>query len=576
MERILEIITKVVKDLFDLNTGVVLSRPEAKFGDLATNVALTLAGRLGKNPAASDGKAVAGRPREIAEQIAAELKNHDDFTSVEVAGAGFINMRLSDAYLTHELNTMLATPNDYGRPETYKNQIVVTEFSDPNPFKVLHVGHLYTSIVGDAISRLIELAGGEVHRVNFGGDVGMHVAKCIWGIITKLGGENPENLPTDLPIGERMQWVASSYVDGNKAYENDETKTEIADINKRIYQLFDMDEHDTPFARIYWTCRSWSYEYFDNFYDRIDVQFEKYYPESATAPLGLKTVQEQTKKSVFKESNGAIIFDGEPYGLHTRVFINSEGLPTYEAKDVGLSLTKWQDYHFDKSFIITGVDIIDYMKVVIKSIEQFEPELAARTEHITHGMMKLAGAVKMASRLGNFLKAEDVLDMVENYQKEAQGAINQDTVLGAVRYALLKNRLGPDIIFEPETSVNAQGNSGPYLQYSHARARSILRKIGFDKQNSLSENQDFDEYERPLLVKLTEWPEILTTAVDELAPHVICTYMYELAQIFNRFYENSRVEGDPRAGIRTCLVAAYADILRNGLGVLGIVAPEKM
>ena len=564
MEKISGIIVRAVKSLFNLDVEVILSRPEAKFGDLATNVALTLAGRLGKNP------------REIAEQIATELKNHDDFTSVEIAGAGFINMRLSDAYLTRELGEMLAMPNDYGRPSTYKNQIVVTEFSDPNPFKVLHVGHLYTSIVGDAISRLIELAGGEVHRVNFGGDVGMHVAKCMWGIITKLGGENPESLPIDLPIGERMQWVASSYVDGNKAYENDETKAEIADINKRIYRIFDEDDHDSDFAKIYWACRTWSYEYFDDFYDRVGMKFEKYYPESATTPLGLKTVQEQTEKGVFKESNGAIVFDGEPYGLHTRVFINSNGLPTYEAKDVGLSLMKWQDYHFDKSFIITGADIVDYMKVVIKSIEQFEPEMAARTEHITHGMMKLAGAVKMASRLGNFLKAEDVLDMVENYQKEAQGAINQDTVLGAVRYALLKNRLGPDIIFEPETSVNAQGNSGPYLQYSHARARSILRKIGFNGQDSLAKNQDFDEYERSLMVKLTEWPEILAMAVDELVPHVICTYMYELAQIFNRFYENSRVEGDPRASVRTCLVAAYADILRNGLGALGIVAPEKM
>ncbi|MCL2451302.1 arginine--tRNA ligase [Candidatus Saccharibacteria bacterium] len=563
MDEMVKTVTEVVRGLFDIDAEVVLTRPEPKFGDYATNVALALAGQLGKNP------------REIAEQIAARLRETNEFESVEVAGAGFINMRLSNAYLVRELDKMLEAPDTYGRPNAYHDKTVVTEYSDPNPFKVLHVGHLYTSIVGDAISNLIETAGGEVHRVNFGGDVGLHVAKTMWAIIEALGGENPKKL-AEIPTDQHAKWLGECYVAGTRAYEDDPTaKTAIVENNRKIYALFKNGDTESPFAQIYWTCRQWSYDYFNDFYDRIGSKFEKYYPESETAEVGLATVLEQRDKGVYQDSNGAVIFDGEPYGLHARVFINSEGLPTYEAKDVGLAMLKWQDYHFDKSVIITGNEQMDYMKVVIKSIEQFAPNLAENTLHLTHGLVKLAGAEKMSSRKGNFLRAVDVLDLVADEYKKAQGQADDAAVLGAIKYAFLKNRLGADLVFEPHESINMTGNSGSYLQYSHARARSILRKTDF-ASSVLAKDVDFDEYERSLVVKLTEWPEVLTAAVNELAPHVVCTYLYELAQNFNRFYENSRVEGDPRAAIRTRLVAAYADILRGGLAILGITAPDKM
>ncbi|MDR1970250.1 MAG: arginine--tRNA ligase [Candidatus Nomurabacteria bacterium] len=563
MEESARLVRDTVRELFATDVEVQLLRPETKFGDLATNVALTLAKPLGKNP------------REIAEQIVEKLKKQDIFVDVKVAGAGFINMRLSDAYLIRELNKMLATSGTYGRPNFYEGKIVVTEYSDPNPFKVLHVGHLYTSVVGDAISNLIELAGGKVHRVNFGGDVGMHVAKTMWAIIDALGGEKPEKL-AEIPKEKQADWLGEQYVIGTRAYEDDPAaKAAITENNKKIYALFKDNDTESPFAKIYWTCRQWSYDYFNDFYDRIGSKFEKYYPESKTAEIGLATVLEQRDAGIYQDSDGAVIFNGEPYGLHTRVFINSEGLPTYEAKDVGLSILKWQDYHFDQSVIITGNEQADYMTVVIKSIEQFAPDLAERTLHLTHGMVKLAGAEKMSSRKGNFLRAVDVLELVADEYTKTQGQADDASVLGAIKYAFLKNRLGADLVFEPRESINMTGNSGSYLQYSHARARSILRKIDFDK-DSAAEAQDLDEHERSLMVKMTEWPEVLGAAVNELAPHLVCTYLYELGQTFSRFYENAKVEGDPRVKIRAQLVAAYAGVLSSGLGVLGITAPEKM
>lgn len=560
-------ISNAVRDLYgNVDVDVKITRPDPQFGDYSTNVAMQLAAKLVNPPY--------GGPREIAEQLAIQLRTYDEFKEVVVAGPGFINMRLSDGVLSDSLQQILEQKDTYGKPNTYQDKVVVTEYSDPNPFKVLHAGHLYTSVIGDAISNLIQHAGGTVHRVNFGGDVGMHAAKTMWAIIRRLGGENPDGL-SDIEQAERSEWMAAAYVEGTNAYEDSEAdKAEIVALNKRIYQLHSDNDHESAFGQIYWTCRTWSYDYFNAFYDRIGTHFEKYYPESQTAPIGLKTVLEQKEKGVYVESQGAIVFVGEPYDLHTRVFVNSEGLPTYEAKDVGVSIMKWDDYHFDESIIITGNDIIEYMKVVIKSIEQFEPTLAERTRHFTHGNVKLAGGVKMSSRKGNFLRAVDVLDIAADENEKAQGNRDDAPVLGAVKYAFLKNRIGPDIIFDPKESVSIVGNSGPYLQYAHARAVSITQKS--DAAAGDLSHVTFDDYERSLLVKMTEYPEVLASAVGELSPHLVCTYLYELAQMFNRFYEKSHVIGDEREAIRVPLVNAYAGILKNGLTILGIPAPDKL
>lgn len=557
-------IKQAITQLFGVDSDIQLSRPDVQFGDYATNVALQLAKPLGKNP------------REIAEELATKLRESDVFSDVSVAGPGFINLRVKDSTLSAELEKITQNPQEYGKSELYQNKVVVTEYSDPNPFKVLHVGHLYTSVIGDAISNLIESAGGQVHRVNFGGDVGLHVGKTMWAIIKKLGGEYPEKL-AEINEAEHSEWMAACYVEGTRAYDDDEqAKAEIILLNKKVYQLHNDNDHESAFAHIYWTCREWSYDYFNAFYARIGTKFEKYYPESETASIGLATVLEQKNNGVYKESNGATIFEGEPYDLHTRVFINSEGLPTYEAKDVGLSIKKWDDYHFDESVIITGNDITEYMKVVLKSIEQFMPELSSRTKHVTHGNVKLAGGVKMSSRKGNFLRAVDVLDMTADENEAAQGNRDSAPILGAIKYAFLKNRIGADIIFEPKESVSLQGNSGPYLQYALARAISITQKITITPGELISEQVSYDEYERSLLVKLTEFKEVVEHATDELSPHFICTYLYELAQTFNRFYEKSRVVGDEREAIRLQLVSAYVTILRNGLTILGIPTPDRM
>lgn len=541
-------IAAVVKDLYQVDEEVVITRPDPAFGDYATNVALQLAKQVGQNP------------REIAEAVAARLSSNE--LTASVAGPGFLNLQLTDKALLQRLHTAAKVE------QTWAGKQVVAEYSDPNPFKVLHAGHLYTSVVGDAIANLLEAAGATVHRVNFGGDVGLHVGKTMYAILEALGGEKPTQLDSVVE-DERANWLTARYVEGNNAYEDDpDAKEQIIALNKRVYEVHSSNDHDSAFAQIYWTTRQWSYDYFNQFYDRIGTKFEKYYPESETAGLGLKTVQEQLEKGVYTKSDGAVVFDGEAHGLHTRVFINSQGLPTYEAKDVGLIMKKWEDYHFDTSVVITGNDIVEYMKVVLKSIEQFAPELSERTVHLTHGMVKLVGGVKMSSRKGNILRAVDVLEAAE----AANGRADDRVTLGAVKYAFLRVRTGGDIMYDPAESVSLEGNSGPYLQYAHARAQSILAKAGVIQEQL----QSITLSERPLAVKLTEFPEVVGKAVASYAPHLVCTYLYELAQVFNRFYEQNRVIGDPREAERLILVAHYAAVLRQGLTLLGIIAPDKM
>jgi arginyl-tRNA synthetase len=546
-------IAAVVRDVFNVEVAIELTRPDEQFGDYATNVALQLAKQVGKNP------------REIADIIARELPGKGVLLKSEVAGPGFINLYLNDEALVTSVNSEPA--------KSLAGKKIVVEYSDPNPFKPLHAGHLYTTLVGDTVARLVENAGAETIRINYGGDVGLHVAKSMWAMIRELGGELPGKL-AEITEAERAAWLGARYVEGNNAYEDDPAaKAEIVVVNKRVYQLHAEGDHDSPFAHIYWTCRQWSYDYFPVLYRELQVHpFDRVIPESEVTPLGVQTVKEQLAKGVYSESDGAVVFKGEPYGLHTRVFINSQGLPTYEAKDVGLMLTKWQDYHYDRSYYITANEQAQYFQVMFKSVEQFLPEAAERAVSMTHGTVKLQGGVKMSSRKGNIVTALEILQAARDAGAEMGTNPSEDTILAAVKYAFAKNRIGGDIAYDPKESIALEGNSGPYLQYAHARACSILAKSG----KETGELTDLMTDERSLLRKISEYQEVVEKATTELMPHHVCTYLYELAQTFNRFYEHNRVIGDAREAARLQLVRYYARTLKNGLELLGIVAPDHM
>lgn len=546
-------IQAAVKKLFGLDVAVELTRPDEQFGDYTTNVAMKLAGQAKQNP------------RQVAEQLQKELQALPAIAEIAIAGPGFLNFTLSEDALAAALQT------DVSRLSTGKR--VLLEYSCPNAFKELHTGHLYQTIAGDALGRMLEATGATVYRANFGGDVGLHVAKCLYGIIEKIGGEKPEAL-SKVAENDRAQWLSAAYVAGAKAYEEDPAaKERITKLNNEIYVLHTMDDHDSALARIYWLCRDWSYEYFKQFYSSIEVvAFDKYYPESTTTQPGLEMVKKYTP-GVFVESDGAVVYKGEDAGLHTRVFITSQGLPTYETKDLGVIVSEAEDFQYDQRYIMTGNDQSEYMKVVFAALNAIDHDLASKQHHLVHGTVRFGSGQKMSSRLGNVTRAVDALEVVGG----AVTADNEDTkrmvTLGAIKYSFLKHRLGGDIAFDINESVSLDGNSGPYLQYAHARARSILAKAPESEGAGLHE---LTAPERSLARKLGEYSEVVQVALREMLPHHICTYLYELSQVFNRFYEQSRVIGDEREALRLTLVRAYAVTLQQGLGLLGIDAPEKL
>lgn len=551
MEEIRECLKTEIARLFDVEIlPEVTVAPEGQ-GDYACNAAMRVAGRL-------KAKGETRTPREIAELLAKEIEASGLGFSVEVAGPGFLNFIARDEYWKTKLAEMEADFEKNISCDEYSGKTVICEFSDPNPFKVLHVGHLYTSIVGDAISRLVEFAGGKVVRANFGGDVGLHVAKTIYALTAERSAES----------ALMIEDIAKAYVKGTQLYEDDEAaKAEIVKLNKKIYEIAENNLHDSELAELYWKGREISYQYFEDFYKRVGVKFDKYYPESTVALRGLSEVKAHVGDA-YEESNGAVVFPGEKYGLHTRVFVNAEGLPTYEAKDVGLLFTKWDDYHFDKSIVITGNDIIDYMKVVLKSVSLYAPELVERTKHITHGNVRLPGNEKMSSRKGNFIKAVDVLDDVE-------ALVGRSIIaMGAIKYAFLKYKIGGNIEFDAKESVSTTGNSGVYLQYSAVRAKKIL--AGIEAGEADFSGWELDGNEKKLIAKLAQYGQVLKDALSDFAPHKIANYLYETAQEFSRFYENVKVAGSEYESERAALVDAYYKTVEHGLGILGIEIPEEM
>jgi arginyl-tRNA synthetase len=392
----------------------------------------------------------------------------------------------------------------------------------------------------------------------------------MWAILKFIDGD-PSKLQT-IEAGDRNSFMSNMYTEGAKAYKEDEAIK--ANIDQLAAQSFTLD--DPVYKAVYETCKAWSFELLAATIARLGCQpVEKRYMESEADATGVATVRAHIG-TIFKESDGALIFEGEQYGSFTNVFVSSRGRGLYGARDLGLMQLKHHDYHADKSYIVTAEEQRDYFKGVIKAAELCLPELNGVTANLSTGTVKLSTG-KMSSRDGNVLDIAWLFEQIEAAVRARGAEPDLDTMVGALRYEFLRVRIGGDVTFDVNEAVSVTGNSGPYLQYAHARARSILRKAGLNDEYNLGTIDELLETaERSLVRKISEYSEVLERAVSELMPHHICGYLYELAQEFNRFYEQNRVIDDPRQALRLGLVTRYANTLKAGLELLGIAAPEQM
>lgn len=478
----------------------------------------------------------------------------DDFQKLQAAGfpeieriefvkPRFINFYLSKKFFADSLKQIIKDQNNFGKGEKLKGQKFLVEHTQPNPFKLFHAGHLMNNAIGESVARIVRWNGAEVKTASYHGDIGMHAAKAVWAL--KRG----DNLET-------------AYATGAKAYEeNENAKAEIQEINKKIYE-----RSDGEINRLYDSGREQSLKKFEDVYKRLDSHFDYSFFESESGNIGKEIVAKFLKQGIFEESEGAVVFRGEKYGLHTRVFLNSDGLPTYEAKEIGLAEIKKQTFSFDHAITITANEQDAFFKVVEAAIGEVYPELKGKLEHLSHGILRLPGG-KMSSRTGEVITAEGLIDSVKERVKG-----DEKVAIGAIKYMILRQAIGGDIVFDIDKSVSTEGDSGVYLQYAHARANSVLEKAG---KHGDPEGQPGEVREVERL--LYRFPEIVERAYAEFAPHHLTTYLTELAGAFNNFYAHEQVISDEaESQYRLAIVEAFKITIRNGLEILGIPAPERM
>ncbi|MEA3398932.1 MAG: arginine--tRNA ligase [Patescibacteria group bacterium] len=503
------------------------------------------------------------------EKIKEKIKKIDEIEKIEVKN-GFINFFLSKKFLVDSIKNI---NENWGSNCSRKREKIMVEYTQPNPFKPFHIGHLMSNAIGESISRLIEFSGAKVIRANYQGDVGPHVAKAIY----ELRKNHAKELEEEGDVIFKSQFIGQCYVKGNEAYENDEeTKKQIDQINKEIY-----DRSNPEINKI----NDWGLEItlsaFERIYDILGTEFDKYYFESDMAEVGKKIV---SKNKIFKKSENALIFEAGKYNpkLHTRVFITSQGLPTYETKELGLIVTKFKKSLFSKkldlSIVTTGKEQEEYMKVVEEAISQIYPQYRSRMKHIPHGLMRLKTG-KISSRTGNIITGESLLrdSMAVVREKIADRKLNnKDEIaklvgVGALKHSILKSSISSDIIFDFEKSISFEGDSGPYLQYTTVRAKAILNKSGKHLGNEISEEVNYLER------ILYRFPDIVKRSQDEFEPHYVTNYLTELASTFNSFYNRTHLlKKDNYLNYRLDLVKAFYLTMKNGLYLLGISVPEKM
>ncbi|MCD5382122.1 MAG: arginine--tRNA ligase [Candidatus Pacebacteria bacterium] len=526
-------------------------------GDYATNVAMVLAKKAGRNP------------RELAEDIIAALDGKvAAVAQLELAGPGFINVHLTRDFFTEQIVYANKEGAQWGSNDIASETEVVLEYTSPNLFKPLHIGNLVGNIIGESLTRLFENAGATLYRLNYPSDIGPVVAKGVWGL--KYRGLNPDNIED----------LGRAYVAGNEAYEaGGAQKEEIDAVNRALY-AGDDDALNALRARGIATSRARLAE----ICTELGTHFDFEILESESGPIGSEIVKKHVD-DVFEVSDGAVVYRGEQVGLHTRVFINSQGLPTYEAKDLGNFTIKQKKYpNWTHSIIVTGGEQAEYFKVLYASIRALWPEAKAKNlEHIPTGFLTLTTG-KMSSRKGNVLTGESLLaELKEAVQERAAASRAEDVeklasqlAVGALKFQILKQKVGMNIVFDKGRALSFEGDSGPYVQYTHARISSLIQKA--DAEGITAHYNTVPDTTYAIEKFLYRFNEVTSMALEAREPHHLVTYLLEIASAFNTFYAQEKIADadDAYAPYKLALTQAVGQTIKNGLWMLGIEAPERM
>ncbi len=574
-------------------------------------------------------KSLRKKPEEIGEEIGKFLKENNPFIANYNVIKGFLNLKLSESFWLQTLATIAATPN-FGNAAFHGTKVMV-EYSSPNTNKPLHLGHLRNNFLGYSVAEILKANGYDVMKTNLVNDRGIHICKSMLAYQKFGNGETPQSvgMKGDHLVGKyyvvfdkankvQIQEILAQYQQDTPNEDIDKLKEKAGKNTPLILEAQEMlkkwEEGDKETVDLWKKMNGWVYAGFDETYKMMGVNFDKIYYESNTYLLGKKVVEEGLAKRIFFEKeNGSVWINLEEEGLDEKLVLRADGTSVYITQDLGTADYKYADFPMEKSIYVVGNEQDYHFKVLFTILKKFDRKYASGMYHLSYGMVELPSG-KMKSREGTVVDADDLMEemiqiakertkelgKIEDFSSEDAQNLYRMLALGALKYYLLRVDPKKTMLFNPEDSIDFQGDTGVYIQYIHARICSLLRRAevlnieyhpklsGSDLQSDQANTRlteglygsiKLQQVEIELLKHITSFPQRIQEAANEYAPSVVADFAYNLAKLYSRFYNEISVFNEPNEAIkrmRLALSAETAKALKSAMNMIGVEMPERM
>jgi arginyl-tRNA synthetase len=531
---------------------------------------------------------------ELGEYLREHITEVTEFNVIK----GFLNLSIADSYWIDQLLNNVLNQGFGQFPSNGKR--VMVEYSSPNTNKPLHLGHVRNNLLGYSVAAILSANGYQVIKVNLVNDRGIHICKSMLAWQLFGNGETPESsgLKGDHLVGKYYVIFDQEYkrqiaelVQGGETEENAKKN---APVIKQAQEMLLKWEAADPNVKALWSMmNSWVYAGFEQTYTMLGVDFAKYYYESDTYLLGKDIIDEGLEGGVFfKKEDGSVWIDLTADGLDQKLVLRADGTSVYITQDLGTAQLKYDDFKVDKSIYVVGNEQDYHFKVLFLILQKLGKSWAEGLYHLSYGMVDLPSG-KMKSREGTVVDADELMDdmirtaqerteelgKVDGFSADEKADLYHMIGLGALKFFLLKVEPKKRLLFDPNESIDFQGHTGPFIQYTHARICSVLAKADYKSKLTLSHSPDLTILEKELIVNLSKYPGFIAAAAKEYSPAHIANYIFELAKLFNKFYhEESILKAEDLSvkNFRLDLASATASVLKKGMALLGIRVPERM
>ena len=539
-------------------------------------------------------------------EIATNLGNYLSETIAEITGfnvvKGFLNLVLSDAYFLHNFSTIFTAKNFGFATIDSDSKAIMVEYSSPNTNKPLHLGHIRNNLLGYSVAEILKASGKKVYKTQIINDRGIHICKSMLAWQRYGNGETPEStgLKGDKLVGnyyvrfdqEYKKEIAALIANGNT---EEEAKKKAPILIEAQQMLQKWEAGDAEVVSLWKEMNQWVYDGFEKSYKELGVDFDKNYYESNTYLLGKDVVANGLEKGIFfKKEDGSVWIDLTDEGLDEKIVLRADGTAVYITQDIGTAIQRIKDYPNVGGLVYTVGNEQDYhFKVLFLILKKLGYDWAKNLYHLSYGMVDLPSG-KMKSREGTVVDADDLLvemtatakeiasalGKLEGYSEKEKAALYKTIGLGALKYYILKVDPKKRILFDPEASIDFNGNTGPFIQYTYARIQSILRKATFDYKHPLNAMEaPLHPKEKSVLKQLALFPEIIIQAAQNYSPAIVANYTYDLVKEYNSFYQSVPILGCDNSIqkiLRTQLSMKVGEVIKAAFGLLGIAVPERM